>query len=94
MMSADPVTSERRVSSRVEGPDLNRRVALNVKEAAFALGVSERHLRSILPEIPTVRLGARTLIPIDALRNWLTCRADRGEKSVSRMAEDILASLE
>jgi len=54
-----------------EGPDLQRRMALTLKETAAVLGVSERHLRSRIHELPVVRLGARQLIPVDALRRWL-----------------------
>jgi hypothetical protein len=44
------------------------RLALSPAEAARALGVSERHLRSILGELPHTHLGNRIVIPVDSLR--------------------------
>gem|GEM_PF-5217205 len=43
---------ERKVRLRLPG-----RLALSLAEAARALGVSERHVREILPELPHVHLG-------------------------------------
>ena len=54
------------------------RIGLTVEEAAAALGVSERHLRSLLPEIPHARLGGRVVVPVDDLRRWLSERARAG----------------
>lgn len=57
------------------------RVALNVEEACAALGVSWDFWKAhIEPEVPIVRLGARKLIAVDALRAWL---ADKGEQTLS-----------
>ena len=73
-------------------PDSSRplRLALRPKEAAAALGVSERTLRQMLPELPHVHLGRRVVIPIEPLREWLhsRCRAER------MGAEEIVASLQ
>jgi len=46
-----------------------KRKALSVKEAAKVLGVSERHLYNMLAqgELKGARLGARWLIPLDAV---------------------------
>ena len=51
--------------------DPDGRLALSLSEAAKALGASERHLRSMPPELPPVHLGTRVVVPIDALREWL-----------------------
>lgn len=53
------------------------RLALRPAEAADAIGISERTLRSWLRErqIPHVRIGNLTLFPIDALRGWLAAEA-------------------
>ena len=70
------------------------RLALRPKEAAAALGVSERTLREMLPELPHVRMGSRVVIPIDPLREWLLSRS-RAEATAAKTAvEEILASLE
>ena len=47
------------------------RLALGVKEAARAIGISERKMRELLPAMPHLRVGGRVLIPIDELRAWL-----------------------
>ncbi len=54
-----------------ELPDLGSRLALRPKEAADALGIGERTLRQILPELPHVRVGGVVLLPVEALRRWL-----------------------
>lgn len=49
-------------------------LSLSPREAARALGISERTLRRrTQPDgpIPVVRLGSRVLYPVDALREWL-----------------------
>lgn len=59
-------------------PDLqsaepSERLAVNRREAARLLGVSERLLWTWTNagEIPHVRLGTRVLYPIEQLRAWL-----------------------
>ena len=52
-------------------PDLGRRLALRPAEAADALGISERTLRSLLPRLPHVRLEGVVLLPIRELEQWL-----------------------
>jgi DNA-directed RNA polymerase specialized sigma24 family protein len=48
---------------------------LRPDEAAEALGVSERHLRSHLSEIPHDYIGNRLVFPVDAVRECLRERA-------------------
>lgn len=55
------------------------KLAYNSKEAANALGVSlptfyELSNRS---DFPRVKVGRRTLVPVDALREWLAREAER-----------------
>ena len=47
------------------------RLALRPKEAAEALGVSERTLRQMLPELPHIRRGGSILIPLGCMRQAL-----------------------
>ena len=75
------------------GVDLSTRLALRPKEAAVALGVSERKLREILPELPTVRTGGVVLIPLDALREWLASRIRVEEACLDSMVEEVVAKL-
>ncbi len=69
------------------------RLALRPKEAAEALGISERTLRQLLPELPTVRRGNIVLVPVAGLREWLReeSEAERGrvEKAVTEILEAV-----
>ena len=53
------------MADHADEPDLGTRLALTVSEAAVAVGVSERHLRDLLPSLPMVRLGGRVVIPVE-----------------------------
>lgn len=57
------------------------KLAYNVAEAAEAIGVSDRKVRDLInvEGFPVVRLGGRTIIPVDPLRDWLREKAERGE---------------
>lgn len=48
-------------------------LALRRKEAARALGISERLLwsKTVAGEVPHVRLGRAVIYPVDCLREWL-----------------------
>ncbi|MSR59847.1 MAG: DNA-binding protein [Planctomycetaceae bacterium] len=52
-------------------------LALRPREAAKALGVSERSLWEWTHrgDVPHVRIGRTILYPVDALRDWLNRRA-------------------
>jgi excisionase family DNA binding protein len=72
---------------------LDTRVALRPREAAEALGISERTLRQLLPELPTVRRGNIVLIPVEQLRKWLREESEaeraRGDKVVAEILEAV-----
>jgi excisionase family DNA binding protein len=55
------------------------RLALRVRDAAKALGISERTLYTWtgLHDIPHVRVGTVVLYPVDSLRDWLKQQAER-----------------
>ena len=74
--------------------NLADRLALSVEEAAQVLGVSEAHLRALLPELPHVHLGRRVVIPVDSLRAWLRERARSERGKVDSAVDEILAGLE
>ncbi len=59
-MSANGRQGEKRL-------DLATRLALRPAEAAQALGIGERTLRQILPELPHVRFGGVVLLPVERL---------------------------
>ena len=69
------------------------RLALSIPEAARALGVSEGLLRQLLPEIPHVYLGRRTVIPIGPLEEWLRERATTERKRADGIADEILRTV-
>ncbi len=72
---------------------LDDRLALSLAEAARALGVSERHVREMLSELPHVHLGRRVVIPVDSLREWLRDRARAERSRAEREAAEIVAAL-
>ena len=66
------------------------RLALRPKEAAQALGLSERKLRELVPELPHVRRGGVLLFPVEALRRWLEEEAGKGTPSVEAVVDEVL----
>ena len=70
------------------------RLALTIAEAAQVLGVSERHLRNLLPELPTVYLGSKPVIPVDALRKYLDEHVEIGANRIQSAVDEVLKSLE
>lgn len=71
---------------------IDGRLALSLAETARALGVSERHVREIPPDLPHVHLGRRVVIPVEALREWLRDRASVERSQAERAAEELVAA--
>ena len=69
------------------------RLALRPKEAAEALGISERTLRQLLPELPTVRRGNIVLIPVEQLRSWLRDESEAEKARGDKVVTDILEAV-
>ena len=72
---------------------LSDRLALRPREAAKALGLSERSLRELLPQLPVVRTRRAVLIPVDALREWLRDRARSDGDKAKKVAREVLQDL-
>jgi excisionase family DNA binding protein len=72
---------------------LSSRLALRTKEVAAALGISERSVRQLLPELPTVRRGNIVLIPVDQLRKWLREESEAEKGCVERVVGEILETV-
>ena len=72
---------------------LDTRLALRTREAAEALGMSERKLRQISSRLPAVRIDGLVLYPVDGLRRWLEEETGRQQASAESMANGILKSL-
>ena len=72
---------------------LGGRLALRPREAARALGIGERTLRQILPEIPHVHVGSAVVIPVDLLREWLTRRARAEQRKADAVVQEVLSEL-
>ncbi len=72
---------------------LSGRLALRPAEAAKALGIGERTLRQILPELPHLRVGGIVLLPVEGLQAWLReqSKAERGR--VDETVSEILDSM-
>ncbi len=79
---------------QTRGLQLGTRLALRPKEAAEALGIGERTLRQILPELPHVRVGGAVLLPVDGLRAWLNDQAKAEQGRVKKVAEEILQAID
>jgi hypothetical protein len=73
---------------------ISERLALSVPEAAASLGVSERLIRSVLPEIPHCRLGNRVVIPVPLLVEWLRKEAQKEQTVIGKAVDDILGEIQ
>jgi excisionase family DNA binding protein len=73
---------------------LSERAALTIPEAAKAVGVSERLIRSLLPEIPHCHLGSRVVIPVSLLDEWLRKQAQEEQNTVGKAVNDILEEIQ
>jgi len=73
---------------------LSSRLALRPKEAAQALGLSERKLREVLPQLPHVRVGGAVLLPVEGLQAWLREQSRTEQSRVETVVEEILSSVE
>jgi hypothetical protein len=73
---------------------LSERLALSVSEAATAIGVSERLMRTILPEIPHCHVGNRVVIPVSLLVEWLCKQAQKDQTVVGKAVEEILEEIQ
>ena len=77
-----------------ESLDLANRLALRPKEAAEALGVSERTMRKWMRDagLPHLQLDAVVCIPVAELREWMVERMASSRRT-DEIAEKILRDL-
>jgi excisionase family DNA binding protein len=80
--------------AELEHLNLADRLALRPAEVARALGVSERSVRQILPELPHTRIGTAVVVPIDDLKQWLRDRAKQERSAVDQAVDEVLTQLE
>jgi hypothetical protein len=73
--------------------DLRGRLTLRIEETAQTLGLSERKVREMLPELPHVRHPGVVLIPVDALREWLREHARIEGDRIDTVAREMLDAL-
>ncbi len=85
--------SSPRLAQNAEPRSSVERLALRPKEAAEALGVSERTLRQLLPELPTVRRGNIVLVPVAGLREWLREESEAERAHGGKVVTDILEAV-
>ncbi len=79
--------------SATEPLHLADRLALRPEEAAQALGLSERKLRDILPELPHFRVGKAVLLPVEALRAWVQEQTKVEPGRVDAVVKEIMESI-
>ena len=79
--------------NRTQEFDLGNRLALRPKEAAEALGISERTLREMLPELPVIRRGGVVLLPVEPLRGWLREQVEAEGRRVEAIASEVVAAI-
>lgn len=76
---------------------LEDRLALRPAEAARALGIGERTLRTLLPRLPHIRLDGAVLIPVRELERWLreqaAAQAAMREERVERVVREQLGEI-
>ncbi|MCP4006052.1 MAG: helix-turn-helix domain-containing protein [bacterium] len=70
------------------------RLSLRISEAAEALGISERHLRAHLSEIPHLQIGCCVVIPVDSLKEWLQAQARQVSQDADSIANAIMEQLD
>lgn len=58
-------------------------LTVSLTTTARLLGVSDRHIRSHLFEIPHIRLGGRLLFRVESLRTWLK-KCERSSAGASK----------
>ena len=63
-------------------------LTVSLTTAARLLGVSDRHIRSHLFEIPHVRLGGRLLFRVASLKTWL----EQCERSSAGASKTVASS--
>ncbi len=73
---------------------LSERLALSIPEAAKAVGVSERLMRTLLPEVPHLRLGNRVVIPVSLVVEWLCKQAQQEQNVVGKAVNEILEEIQ
>lgn len=74
-------------------PTLDSRLALRPKEAADALGMSERKFREISSRLPAVWIDSMKLFPVEALRRWLDDQAKQQQTAGDQLANEILQEI-
>lgn len=62
------------------------RVTLSVAETAAALGVSRPTVYNLLHRkgFPAFRVGGRTLVSVEGLREWVAAQAGAGGEQIDR----------
>ena len=73
---------------------LSERLALSIAEAAAAVGVSERLMRTLMPEIPHCRIGNRVVIPVSLLAEWLRRKVQEEQNIVGKAVNEILEEIQ
>ena len=83
--------NEKEISLNSSGAELTSRLALRPKEAAEALGISERTLRTWMrnEELPAFRVGSVLRIRVSDLEKWIDERTET-HRDLDELLDEIL----
>ena len=80
-------------SSMTKGFKEQMKTGGNLKAAAL-VGVSERLMRTLMPEIPHCRIGNRVVIPVAPLAEWLRKKTQEEQSPLRKAVVDILEDIQ
>ena len=71
--SRETIIEETDITNSTEGATSYRKTTMSVQELSAQMGISLPKAYELVktPGFPTIRIGARILIPIEAYKEWL-----------------------
>ena len=72
---------------------LANRLGLRPAEVADVLGISERTVRQILPDLPHFHIGTTVVVPVDGLREWVRRQVQQGPDRIGAAVSEVLEAI-
>lgn len=85
----DETAPTKQEDERAEPLDLSNRLTLRIREVAQVLGISERAVRAMLPDLPHFRAGTIPLVPVEGLRRYVEERAQDRTRRTARTVREL-----